>query len=174
MRLRVLAALGAVAMLLCGCASVTRGTTEPVVFESEPSGAEMHSVVDYPCGGPCPVREDKVGSATAYEGDKVQTPPVPGPACVTPCTVQVARNQDLVVTFTKAGYRPKTVKLGREVTGNGGLGLAGNIIAGGAVGLVTDGITGAATDHKPNPLHVVLEPLAPAAPAKRAAKPKRG
>lgn len=99
------------ALLLCGCASVTRGTSEPVVFESEPSGAEMHSVVDYPCGGPCPVRDDKVGSATAYE-ENPQTEPIPGPACVTPCTVQVARNQDLVVTFTKAGYKPKTVKLG--------------------------------------------------------------
>ena len=173
MTTKLLAALGAVALLLCGCASVTRGTSEPVVFESEPSGAEMHSVLDYPCGGPCPVRDGKVGSAAAYE-ENPQTAPIPGPACVTPCTVQVARNQDLVVTFTKAGYKPKTVKLGREVSGNGGLGFAGNIIAGGAVGMVTDGITGAATDHKPNPLRVELEPIASTAPAKPAGKPKRG
>jgi hypothetical protein len=145
--------------LLAGCASITRGTTEPVVFDSEPPGAEMRSIADYPCGGPCPVRDDRPGSEAAYLEECVRTEPIPGPACVTPCTVQVARNLDLVVTFTKAGYHPKTVKLGREVVPGGGVGFAGNIIAGGAVGMVTDSVTGAATDHKPNPLKVELVPI---------------
>lgn len=160
------AAFGAAAILLAGCASVTRGTSEQVVFDSEPSGAEMRSVIDYPCGGPCPVRDDKVGSEAAYLEENIRTEPVPGPTCVTPCTLAVPRNQDLIVTFTKPGYHPKTVKLGRELAPGGAAGVAGNVLVGGAVGLVTDGVTGAAMDHKPNPLKVVLEPVKSASPEK--------
>ena len=155
--------------MLAGCASVTRGTSEAVIFDSEPPGAEMRSVVDYPCGGPCPVRDDRPGNASAYV-ENPRTDPIPGPACTTPCTVQVPRSDALVDTFTKAGYHPQTVKLGREVSGGGGVGFAGNIIAGGVVGMATDGITGAATDHKPNPLKVTLVPIA-APPA--ATRPRR-
>lgn len=160
------AAFGAAAILLAGCASVTRGTSEQVVFDSEPSGAEMRSVIDYPCGGPCPVRDNKIGSEAAYVEENVRTEPIPGPTCVTPCTLAVPRNQDLVVTFTKPGYHPKTVKLGRELAPGGAAGVAGNVLVGGAVGLVTDGVTGAAMDHKPNPLKVVLEPVKSASPEK--------
>lgn len=166
MRLMLLAALGAAGMMLTGCASVARGTSESVVFDSDPPGAEMRSVVDYPCGGPCPVRDDKVGSAAAYMGD-VRTPEVPGPACVTPCTLQVPRNQPLVVTMAKAGYEPRTVKLATTVRAGGAVGVAGNIVAGGLVGMAVDAGTGAALDHCPNPLKVVLrrvgsrEPLVP-------------
>ncbi len=160
MKLRCVAGLCLVGLMLSGCASVTRGTSEPVVFDSEPSGAEMRSVVDYPCGGPCPVRDDQLGSAAAYVEDP-RTEPIPGPACTTPCTVQVARNESLVVTFSKPGYKPQTVKLGREISGGGGVGFAGNLIVGGAVGIVTDSITGAATDHRPNPLKVKLVPIEP-------------
>ncbi len=168
MKLREAAALCAAALVLVGCASVTRGTSEPVVFDSEPAGAEMRSVIDYPCGGPCPVHDDKVGSASAYI-ENPQTEPIPGPACVTPCTVQVARNEGLVVTFSKAGYQPQTVKLERVVSGGGGVGFAGNLIVGGGIGMVTDGITGAATDHRPNPLKVTLVSIAPP-PAARGKK----
>jgi hypothetical protein len=167
------AVLAAAMLVLAGCASVTRGTSEQVVFDSEPSGAEMRSVVDYPCGGPCPVRDDKVGSDSAYLEENIRTEPIPGPTCVTPCTLTVPRNQDLVVTFTKPGYHPKTARLGRELAPAGAAGLAGNVLVGGVVGVVTDGVTGATTDHKPNPLKVVLDPVKPAAP-ERPAPRKRG
>ncbi len=167
MRANGVAALCAAGLILAGCASVTRGTSEPVVFDSEPAGAEMRSVVDYPCGGPCAVRDDKVGNAAAYIPEGTRTEPIPGPACITPCTVQVARNEGLVVTFSKAGYQPQTVKLDRVISGSGGVGFAGNVIIGGGIGMVTDGITGAATDHKPNPLKVTLVPLAGAPRPKR-------
>ncbi len=164
------AALGG-AMMLGGCATVVRGTDEPVQFDSEPSGAEMRSVVDYPCGGPCIERHDRQGTTT-YIDEGTQTPTVPGPACVTPCTVQVPRNQSLIVTFTKPGYEPETVKLGTKVAGGGVAATAGNVIVGGAVGLVTDAVTGAGMDHYPNPLKVVLKPVA--APASLRSTPKRG
>jgi hypothetical protein len=151
--------LGGCALALSACASITRGTSEAVIFDSEPSGAEMRSIIDYPCGGPCPMKDEGLGSNTPYNTEKVQTPVVAGPACVTPCTIEVPRNQELVVTFTKPGYQPQTVKLGRAVSGKGGLATAGNVIAGGAVGLVTDAATGASTDHTPNPLRVVLVPI---------------
>jgi len=158
MRIGWIAALGA-GLFLCGCASVVRGTTEQVTFDSDPSGAEMRSVIYYPCGGPCPVRDEAVGSAAAYSGSDVRTPEVPGPACITPCTAQVARNEELLVTFSKAGYEPQTVRLTTKASGGGAAGMAGNIILGGAVGLVVDAGTGAALDHYPNPLKVLLKPL---------------
>jgi hypothetical protein len=43
-------------------------------------------------------------------------------------------------------------------------------LAGGLVGMGVDAVTGAAQDHKPNPVIVPLQPIAPAAP--RAAKPR--
>lgn len=164
--------LGGCALTLSACASITRGTSEAVVFDSEPSGAEMRSIVDYPCGGPCPARDQSLGSNAPYV-EKVQTPVVHGPACVTPCTIEVARNQELVVTFTKPGYEPQTVKLGRAVSGKGGIATAGNIIAGGAVGLVADAATGASTDHTPNPLKVVLVPIREATAASRPSTRKK-
>ena len=49
---------------------------------------------------------------------------------------------------------------------------AGNIIAGGLIGMGVDAATGAATDHKPNPVIVTLQPRM-AAPAGRAQRPPR-
>jgi hypothetical protein len=166
--------LGACALMLAGCASVTRGTTELVTFDSEPSGAEMRSIVDYPCGGPCPPPDKGLGSNQPYSAsdEEIRTPIVPGPSCVTPCSIAVARNEELIVTFTKPGFEPQTAKLSRSVSGGGGVATAGNIILGGAVGLVADAATGASTDHHPNPLRVVLIPVrsAPAVAAPVARK----
>jgi hypothetical protein len=125
----------------------------------------VRSVIDYPCGGPCSVRDERPQAGAAYIENE-RTPTVPGPACITPCTVQVARNQELIVTFTKLGYEPQTVKLQTKLAGGGVAGVAGNAIIGGGVGLVVDAGTGAALDHQPNPLKVILQPVL-AAPAKR-------
>ena len=141
-------------------------------FDSEPSGAEMRSVIDYPCGGPCPMRDERPEASAAYVED-ARTPPIPGPACITPCTVQVARNQELVVTFTKPGFQPQTVKLQNKVSGGGAVGVAGNVLIGGAIGLAVDAGTGAGLDHYPNPLKVVLVPISPPAAPTRSAPPKK-
>jgi hypothetical protein len=127
----------ALCALAGGCASVTRGTTENLTIVSTPSGAEAKiSGLDNPT------------------------------ACVTPCTVVVKRNADISVSVEKQGYEPQVVQLTKEVPPAGAAGFAGNVIAGGLVGMGVDAVTGAATDHKPNPVEVTLEPIArPAQPA---------
>lgn len=134
--------LAAVLAVPCfGCASVTRGTTENISIASTPAGATAEiSGLDVPT------------------------------ACVTPCAVVAKRNADITVTINKEGYEPQVIPLTKEVPGTGAAGFAGNIIAGGLVGMGVDAVTGAAQDHKPNPVIVTLRPIAPAPP--RAAKPR--
>jgi hypothetical protein len=128
--------LGIVALcaLAGGCASVTRGTTENISIASTPSGAEA-----------------------VVSGLEVPT------ACMTPCSVVVKRNANVSVTFQKNGYEPQVVQLTKEVPTAGAVGFAGNVIVGGVVGMGVDAVTGAATDHRPNPVTVTLQPVGPRA-----------
>jgi hypothetical protein len=75
------------------------------------------------------------------------------------------------VTISKEGYEPQVIPLTKEIPGTGAAGFAGNVLVGGLVGMGVDAYTGAAQDHKPNPVTVTLQPLAPAAPP-RVKKPK--
>jgi hypothetical protein len=122
-------------IVLGGCASVSRGTTENISIASTPAGA----------------RADVAGTE------------IPS-SCVTPCTVQVKRSDDIVVTLSKEGFEPQVIPLTKEVSGSGGAGFAGNLLLGGVVGMGVDAATGAALDHKPNPVIVTLQPLAPPPP----------
>ena len=131
----------AIAAPCLGCASVTRGTTENISIASTPAGATAE-----------------------ITGLDVPT------ACVTPCAVLAKRNADITVTFNKEGYEPQIVPLNKEVPGSGAAGFAGNLLAGGLVGMGVDAATGAAQDHKPNPVIVTLQPIAPAQP--RPVKPR--
>lgn len=123
----------ALALPCFGCASVTRGTTENISIATTPSGATAEiSGLDIPT------------------------------ACVTPCVVQAKRNADITVSINKEGYEPQIIPLTREIPGSGAAGFAGNVLLGGVVGMGVDAVTGAALDHKPNPVIVTLQPLAPA------------
>lgn len=146
-----------IAIVMASCATVVRGTSDQVQFLSNPPGAIVTSIVDYPCGGPCPVQDREDGSAEPYISDNVRTPEVPGPSCITPCIAQVDRNKALIVTFKKDGYVPQRVKVRGKVSTGGAAGMAGNIVLGGAVGAVTDAATGAMLDHCPNPVTVQLQ-----------------
>jgi hypothetical protein len=131
----------AIAMPCLGCASVTRGTTENISIATTPAGATAEvSGLDTPI------------------------------ACLTPCVVQAKRSADITVTINKDGYEPQMIPLTKEIPGTGAAGFAGNILAGGLIGMGVDAATGAAQDHKPNPVIVTLQPLAPA--PSRAAKPQ--
>jgi hypothetical protein len=82
--------------------------------------------------------------------------------------------RDITVTISKEGYQPQTIPLTKEIPGCGAAGFAGNILAGGLVGMGVDAVTGAAQDHKPNPVIVTPQPLAPALPrTPRPQMPKR-
>ena len=143
--MRVLGVLAACAML-GGCASVSRGTTETISVASTPSGAEaVISGLDAPM------------------------------TCITPCAVVAKRNADISMTIQKPGFEPQVVQLTKDIPATGAAGFAGNLLLGGLVGMGVDAVTGAATDHKPNPVIVTLQPLAPP-PLKRqkAAAPRTG
>lgn len=128
-------AIAMLAMSCAGCASATRGWTEQITLTSTPSGAEA-----------------------SVTGPEVPT------VCVTPCVVQVKRQDDVTVTFSKDGFEPQIVTLVKELVGTGAAGFAGNLLLGGLVGMAVDGVSGAALDHKPNPVIVTLKPIAPPAP----------
>ena len=137
--------LAAVIALPCvGCASVTRGTTENISIATTPAGATAE-----------------------ISGLEIPT------ACVTPCVVQAKRNADLTVTINKPGYEPQVIPLTKEIPGSGAAGFAGNLLAGGLVGMGVDAVTGAAQDHKPNPVIVTLKPLAPETPRPTRPRPAK-
>lgn len=82
-----------------------------------------------------------------------------GYACpATPCSLEVARSDEFDATFTKPGYRPQTVPVRTRIAGKGAASFAGNVIAGGVIGMGVDAYTGAAMDHTPNPVIVSLVP----------------
>lgn len=83
----------------------------------------------------------------------------------------VKRNADISITFQKEGYEPQIVPLSRDIPGTGAAGFAGNLLLGGVIGMGVDAATGAATDHKPNPVIVTMQPSA--SPRARPPAPKR-
>lgn len=128
---------------LGGCASVSRGTSETISVATTPSGAEATvSGLDQPF------------------------------VCTTPCAFTTARSADLTVSIAKEGFEPQVIPLTKEVTATGGAGFAGNLLLGGVVGMGVDAVTGAAMDHKPNPVIVSLKPLAPPPPPPKPRRPK--
>jgi hypothetical protein len=128
------------ATMLGGCASATRGWHEQIMLASTPSGATV-------------TMEGLMGPSADQ--------PTKSVSCTTPCSIQVNRNDNLTVKFEKDGFEPQAVALSKEVAGTGVAGFAGNILLGGVVGMVVDGASGAAMDHKPNPVTVTLQPVAP-------------
>ena len=154
------------ALTLAGCASIARGTTDQVAFESTPQGATVRTAYEAGCGGfPCQNTNEAGGTYSPQE----PLPPEPGAACVTPCVLTIGKNKRVIATFTKDGYHPEVIRITPEVAGAGVAGVAGNLILGGGIGIITDTATGAANDLRPNPAVAVLRPIMEApqpAPAK--------
>jgi hypothetical protein len=91
--------------------------------------------------------------------------------CTTPCAFVAKRNADISVTVAKPGYQTQVVPLTKDVPASGAAGFAGNLLLGGAIGMGVDAATGAANDHKPNPVTVTLQPQS--APSARAVRPRK-
>lgn len=143
----------------------------------------------------CVAAAQLTGCATVIRGrtDQIQIHSQPdgatattslGQSCVTPCTLTVDRKEVFNVHFEKSGFVSQDIDVKTQVGGAGAASFAGNIVLGGAIGMGTDAITGAALDHVPNPVEATLtpEPSAPkprgksklpkpAVPAPAAAKP---
>lgn len=118
------------AILLAGCATVTRGTTEAFVIETDPGGAKVTTSLGRSCE------------------------PTP---CVIP---KVSREADFTVMIEKEGYKTATYNVSHQTSGGGGAGMAGNIVLGGVIGALVDANNGATQELVPNPLVVTLEPEA--------------
>src|SRR4051812_32400914 len=109
------------------CATVAHGTTQPILVESDPSGA----VISLKC-------------------DKDSIPNLGS----TPTTIQVSRkSKSCAIGIQKDGYVPANVLLHRTVSGA----YAGNLVLGGAVGLVADAADGAMYKQEPTMIQVKLE-----------------
>ncbi|UYW27049.1 translation initiation factor 2 [Methylorubrum extorquens] len=90
----------------------------------------------------------------------------------TPCSLDVPRSEEFDVTFTKPGFQPQTVPVRTKLAGAGAAGFAGNVLAGGVIGMGVDAYTGAAMDHTPNPVAVTLVP--DASPSAERTRRRRG
>ncbi len=91
-------------------------------------------------------------------GAKVQTST--GLVCqATPCTFPISRKQEFIATFELPGHHSQQIEVKTEVSGGGAAGMAGNIVAGGLVGIVVDASTGATLDHTPNPVFATMAPI---------------
>lgn len=117
-----------------GCATVVRGTKETAKFESFPAGATV----------------------TASRITENDDNPV---SCITPCKLELSRKRDFNITYELDGYKPAKAKLSSLVTAGGGAGFLGNALAGGPIGAVVDGGTGATHDLRPIPMIARLQPL---------------
>jgi hypothetical protein len=141
MRISGFLVAAAAGFVLAGCATVTRGTTEKVEFQSEPAGAHAKTNIGF--------------------------------ECTTPCSFEVSRKQDFVVTFSLPGYESTSVDVKSDVAPGGAVGIAGNVLIGGAVGIVADAASGATLDHKPNPVVVTLRKLGPVGKVQPAPKGRK-
>ncbi len=81
----------------------------------------------------------------------------------TPCTFRMPRKDGFQVHVELEGYAPADAAVTSGMSSGGGAGMAGNVLIGGLIGIGVDATSGALNDLNPNPLHVTLQPLAPAA-----------
>jgi len=92
-----------------------------------------------------------------------------GHACTaTPCTWEVSRKSEFVVSFSKPGYHDMQVPVSTRIAGAGAVGFAGNVVVGGLIGMGVDAATGSTLEHYPNPV------MASLVPSKKTAAPVRG
>ncbi len=123
---RVVGAVLGLTMLVMGsgCATITRGTTEAWVVESEPAGAQV-----------------RLSS---------------GQTCTTPCTLELKRKNNFGVEIEKEGYDRVSTQVVSSSSRAGAVGMAGNVLIGGLIGIGVDAASGATKELRPNPLVVKL------------------
>ncbi len=92
---------------------------------------------------------------------------------MTPCTWEISRKTEFVVTFKKQGYHTQQVQVGTKLAGGGAAGFAGNVVLGGIIGMGVDAASGATLEHYPNPVFITLRPLSGGQPRNTAPAPAR-
>lgn len=86
---------------------------------------------------------------------------IDGRTCTTPCTFEMRRGNDSMVTFTAAGYDPVTIYMQSRTGGS----VAGNLLAGGIIGGVVDASNGASNFLAPRPVYIRMAPSGSGEPA---------
>jgi hypothetical protein len=120
------------AVSLAGCGTITQGTSQDIAITSSPPG------------GHCDLNRKGEHVASLYR---------------TPGSVIVDKSvSDIVLTCDKPGYQTASVNLESDYS----MGLFGNVIIGGAIGVGVDYATGAANKY-PSTANVQFVPLEPAA-----------
>jgi len=132
-----------------GCATVTRGSTDTLVVNSTPSGADVKIY-----------RTNAGFTAKEIKDNTIADPKNPGAGPIigtTPGSFKLARKGEYRVELSKQGYKTVEADVGNRVAGAGTAGMAGNLLVGGLVGVIVDSRTGATKNLTPNPLEVTLE-----------------
>ena len=123
------------ALLAVNCGTIVHQTSQKIPVTSDPPGA----TVTVACGD--------------VDND---------PKASTPTVVRVHRKPDFCqVSLTKEGYERTDVQLGKTMSGL----YLGNILIGGIIGFIVDGVNGAMWNRKPGTVDVTLKPAAAATPA---------
>lgn len=120
---------------IAACATITRGTTEAFVVETEPSGASVTTSTGLTC---------------------------PATPCT---FARVSREAEFTVTVELEGYETTTHIVTHQMSTGGGAGMAGNVILGGLVGAAIDANSGATQELVPNPLRITLRRIEQPTPA---------
>ncbi len=130
------AIVAALALALPGCATITTDDHQSIVVTSDPPGAT------------CRVREGGTVVAVVAE---------------TPGTVLVGKSRhDIGIDCSRPGYYPGAAVLEPHFQER----ILGNIIYGGAAGVMTDLATGAVNEY-PHWVKVLMRPLHPRSPTER-------
>lgn len=84
-----------------------------------------------------------------------------GERCTTPCTLKLKRKHPFALEVCKPGFEPVNTQVASSIKGAGAVGMAGNVLIGGLIGIGVDAGTGANKDLVPNPLAINLVPEQP-------------
>ena len=114
-----------IALLISGCATVTRGKNDVLEIMTLPPGATVRTTNGYSCAS-------------------------------TPCAIKMPRKSEFAVSLTRDECEPTEVNVTHKTSGSGGVALAGNVLAGGIIGLGIDAATGASQELVPNPINVTM------------------
>ncbi|MFV0293944.1 MAG: translation initiation factor 2 [Paracoccus sp. (in: a-proteobacteria)] len=75
----------------------------------------------------------------------------------TPCSFKLPRKSELDILITRPGCKAQQIQVTNAMSSDGGTAIAGNIVAGGIIGIGIDASSGATQDLIPNPVEVKLE-----------------
>ena len=137
----------ACAAMLGGCASIISGTTQEMSFQSSPDDVVVTLIRTVKVPTQISTGRNQPTQYVSHEETRILGK--------TPFTLQLDKVEDQQsVVFSKAGYKPVTMKLTTKLDGW----FWGNIVFGGLVGSTTDTMSGAVHEYALSQFFVTLNP----------------